>query len=120
MLNLDDSIAITQNFVSSVNLHHVLNVLRSPNSELVSGCEDDEKATLFSRFLEALRAEHPLLAEQWDGQEELVAQRKGESARLTALFQSNTNTAVVGADDAGTCCQPEQAGSSSFSFGFSL
>lgn len=36
-LNLEDSIAITQNFVSPVNLSHVLKFLKSKRLDLVSG-----------------------------------------------------------------------------------
>ncbi len=37
-INLEESIAITQNYVSEANLGHVLAFLRSGNAELVSGC----------------------------------------------------------------------------------
>ena len=37
VLNLDDSIAITQNFVSEANLDRVLGVLATRSADLVSG-----------------------------------------------------------------------------------
>jgi len=87
VLNLDDSVAITQNFVSACNLPHVLAVLRSPNSQLVSGCE--ETSTLHARFLEAMRSQHPELAAECDRLDESAACAKQESAQLASLFSAS-------------------------------
>jgi len=55
-INLEETVAITQNYVSCSNLRHVLAFLRSSNaSELVSGVRtEEEKITLHKRFVEAL------------------------------------------------------------------
>ena len=63
-LNLEPTIAVTQNFVSSVNLHKVLHHLSSGNADLISGCSDEDRATLHARFTDALRAARPELLAQ--------------------------------------------------------
>jgi hypothetical protein len=60
-INLEESVAVTQNFVSEANLPHVLAFLRSRSPALVSGCAADERASLYDRFVEALRRERPEL-----------------------------------------------------------
>ena len=57
MCHIQDTTAITQNYVSSVNLEHVLRQLCNP--ALVSGCGTEERATLRQRFLDALRRQRP-------------------------------------------------------------
>lgn len=56
-LNLeDDTIAVTQNYVSGSNLRHVLRFLGTRNPDLVSGLEsEEERRTLYDRFVEALK-----------------------------------------------------------------
>ena len=68
-INLEETCAITQNFVSKVNLPHVLRFLRSPKANiLVSGVETDpEKVTLHDRFLTVLRDRVPAIVESLPG-----------------------------------------------------
>lgn len=54
---LQDTIAITQNFVSAANLPNVLQHLQNP--ALVSGCSLAERATLHDRFVAALQQHKP-------------------------------------------------------------
>lgn len=55
-----ESIAVTQNYVSTANLRHVLAFLSSRNPALISGLEGDERrASLHDNFLAALREERP-------------------------------------------------------------
>eukprot|EP00803_Ostreobium_quekettii_P005108 evm.model.scf_611.4 EVM.evm.TU.scf_611.4 scf_611:63945-73681(+) len=42
-INLEESIAVTQNYVSAVNLPHVLRFLGSKSSDLVSGCRMEDR-----------------------------------------------------------------------------
>ena len=64
VLNLEESVAMTQNFVSSVNLRPVLTFLRTQNPELVSGCRFDQRASLHRRFEQAMDTAHPTLMKQ--------------------------------------------------------
>lgn len=70
-INLTESCAITQNYVSLTNIGHVLKFLKSPHANvLVSGVTtEEEKITLHDRFIEALRNKRP---EVWA----LIDQRK--------------------------------------------
>lgn len=52
VLNLDDSIALTQNFVSPPNLHKVMAVLKTRSPDLISGCP--EVSISRHRFAESL------------------------------------------------------------------
>jgi ribosomal protein L16 Arg81 hydroxylase len=58
-LNLEPCIALTQNFVSAANLRPVLRFLGTRRSDLVSGCKEEDRATLYERFVDALRATRP-------------------------------------------------------------
>ncbi|XP_076908224.1 arginine-specific demethylase JMJ22-like [Bidens hawaiensis] len=58
VINLEDSIAITQNFVSRRNLLNVLEFLKKPNaSTLVSGTRD--RVNLHDKFKKAIEASFP-------------------------------------------------------------
>ncbi|KAK1310808.1 F-box protein [Acorus calamus] len=58
VVNLEDSIAITQNYVSRRNLLNVLDFLKKPNaSELVSGTTD--RVNLYDKFKGAIEASFP-------------------------------------------------------------
>ena len=59
MDSLQESIAVTQNYVSSVNLSHVLRFLATCSESLISGCPPQERKTLYTRFLAALEASRP-------------------------------------------------------------
>lgn len=44
VLNLEETVAVTQNYVSSINLRAVMRFLESQNPELVSGlCSHDDR-----------------------------------------------------------------------------
>lgn len=60
-INLEETCAITQNYVSRVNLPHVLRFLNSPNARvLVSGVStEDEKESLHDRFVKILESRLP-------------------------------------------------------------
>ena len=57
VINLEESVALTQNYVSSANLKHVLKYIKK--AELVSGCAPEKRDTLHGRFLSALKEKRP-------------------------------------------------------------
>ena len=59
MFAVQDSIAVTQNFVSSVGLRQCLAFLKTGNPDLVSGCLQHERTDLHQRFLAALQKHRP-------------------------------------------------------------
>ena len=58
-LNLDFSVAVTQNFVSDANLPAVLRLLATRSDALLSGCAPGERGALGARFEEAMARQHP-------------------------------------------------------------
>ena len=79
---------MTQNFVSEVNLPHVLRFLASGSADLVSGCAVSDRAGLHQRFLTALRRERPDLMAQLGEQERHAEQTAMRRNQLTSLFAS--------------------------------
>lgn len=85
-INLDETLALTQNFVSTVNLPHVLRFLKNGTEDHISGLPMDQRAGLYNRFVEALEAKEPVALA---GAREVEAQRQktiAESQRLASLF----------------------------------
>lgn len=76
VINLEDSIAITQNYVSRRNLLNVLDFLKRPNaSELVSGTRD--RVNLYDKFRTAIEASFPgMTSDLMQKAEEKKAQQK--------------------------------------------
>ena len=56
---MQESIAVTQNFVSSVGLRQCLAFLKTGNPELVSGCLPGKRTGLHNVFLAALQMSVP-------------------------------------------------------------
>ena len=56
---LQETVAVTHNYVSTVNLPHVLKFLRSGRQDLVSGCAVEDRALLHDKFVAALQAHNP-------------------------------------------------------------
>ena len=58
-LSMQESIAVTQNFVSSAGLRQCLAFLKTGNPELVSGCLPGKRTNLHKEFLAALQMNLP-------------------------------------------------------------
>ena len=56
---MQESIAVTQNFVSSVGLRQCMAFLKTGNPDLVSGCLQEKRTDLHQRFLTALQEQCP-------------------------------------------------------------
>ena len=81
-LNLEDTIAVTAKFASAANLLKVLKCLKTRNADLISGCPPAERASLYDRFVCALREQCPEVLREWDACEEATASaRLGRNAR---------------------------------------
>lgn len=63
VVNTEESLAITQNYVSRSNLSHVLSFLEE-EPHLVSGLPDADRPLLYSRFVEVLREACPDVLDQ--------------------------------------------------------
>ncbi|KAI4310635.1 hypothetical protein MLD38_035599 [Melastoma candidum] len=77
VFNLEESIAITQNYVSRSNLLNVLDFLKQPNAqELVSGTND--RINLYDKFKNAMEAKFPGTIDELrrKAEEKAILQRK--------------------------------------------
>lgn len=86
-LVLQESIAVTQNYVSDANLSHVLKVLAGGSAELVSGCATEERGNLHHRFVSALKEKNPEALLKLHKAEEAAALAAIERQRLSSLFK---------------------------------
>ncbi|KAA8516843.1 hypothetical protein F0562_017339 [Nyssa sinensis] len=86
VINLEDSIAITQNFVSRRNLLNVLDFLKRPNaSALVSGTRD--RVTLYDKFKNTIEASFPGTIDQLT----LEAEQKKAQRKKLSFWESVTD-----------------------------
>jgi hypothetical protein len=87
VVNLEDSVAITQNFVSPVGVDTVLAYLRAGSSVpgLVSGC--DHRADLYTRFLAVLREHRPQVLEAHEARAAARRERAEQDGRLGRIFR---------------------------------
>ncbi|EAY81379.1 hypothetical protein OsI_36550 [Oryza sativa Indica Group] len=91
VINLEESIAITQNYVSRRNLLNVLDFLKRPNaSELVSGTTD--RVNLHDKFRNAIDMTYPGMIKQL----ELEAQQKAAARKKKVSFWESAVDANTG------------------------
>uniref|UniRef100_A0ACD5WUJ9 Uncharacterized protein n=1 Tax=Avena sativa TaxID=4498 RepID=A0ACD5WUJ9_AVESA len=90
VINLEESIAITQNYVSRRNLLNVLDFLKRPNaSELVSGTKD--RVNLHDKFRNAIDAAYPGTISQLEVEaQQKAADRKKKIAFWDSAVDANT------------------------------
>lgn len=122
VLNLDESIAVTQNFVCSGNVRSVLRFLRD-KPEQVSGTTHEKRPLLGSKLRAALETHQPALLaaidEEWA--EELA--RKSRKSKWELLLEGS---AQAPASDLPSSAAPAPASASasapasSFGFGFTF
>jgi hypothetical protein len=78
VMNLESSLAITQNFVSEENIVQVLRFLKNKPAQ-ISGY----KGNLYEDFVEKLKTEHPDIWDNVQQQDDLYASKRGKWAELT-------------------------------------
>ncbi|RZC84200.1 hypothetical protein C5167_046984 [Papaver somniferum] len=89
VINLEESIAITQNYVSRSNLLNVLDFLKRPNaSELVSGTTD--RVNLYDKFKGAIESSFPGTIKDL----ELKAAEKEAEKKKPTFWESVTDSKV--------------------------
>ncbi|KAK9289396.1 hypothetical protein L1049_007551 [Liquidambar formosana] len=89
VINLEDSIAITQNFASRMNLLNVLDFLNRPNaSTLVSGTRD--RVNLYEKFRNTIEASFPGTIDQLV----LKAEEKKAQQKKISFWDSVTDSKV--------------------------
>ncbi|OVA07214.1 F-box domain [Macleaya cordata] len=87
VINLEESIAITQNYVSRRNLLNVLDFLKKPNaSELVSGTRD--RVNLYDKFRGAIKASFPGTIDEL----EVKAEEKKAQKKKPTFWESVTDS----------------------------
>ncbi|KAK9156943.1 hypothetical protein Scep_003517 [Stephania cephalantha] len=90
VINLEESIAITQNYVSRRNLLNVLDFLKRPNaSELVSGTRD--RVNLYDKFRNAIEASFPGTIDQ------LTIKAEEKARQNKSSFWDSVTDSKVGA-----------------------
>ncbi|KXZ56047.1 hypothetical protein GPECTOR_2g1599 [Gonium pectorale] len=138
-LNLEESCALTQNFVSEVGLPATLAFLHSRRPEMVSGCAHESRCNLYDRFVEVLREKRPQLLAAVEAKREEARARAREANKLAALFKqsapqqeeqppASNSHCKVGAEAGETAAAAGQGASGGgaggagggFSFGFSI
>eukprot|EP01138_Halocafeteria_seosinensis_P000852 gb/GECG01000875.1/.p1 GENE.gb/GECG01000875.1/~~gb/GECG01000875.1/.p1 ORF type:complete len:546 (+),score=65.82 gb/GECG01000875.1/:1-1638(+) len=136
-LNLErDTVALTQNYVSSVNLPTVMDFLKDKPDQ-VSGLPNEEDGQhLYSRFRDRLRQQCPeVFKSLLDRQQDRADAAQKSRERKGIVKSSNWKALVYGDDSVDRHCRPDQAWNgtcdtkkqktekntaSSFSFNFNL
>lgn len=124
VLNLDESIAVTQNFVCKGNVKGVLRFLKDKPDQ-VSGLSYDKRPELINNFREALEEQQPELLAAVDKEWEDEFERKNRKSKWELLLQGNsTQQQATYADgntgEAPASSETTSAAASSFGFGFTF
>lgn len=107
VLNLEESIAVTQNFVSRHNLYNVLDFLRRK-----------KKKDLYNAFEDALEKKHPGLIAEVDA-EATAASSSSESSKPTSLWEQ-LRTPSSTTSSSSSSSPSSSAAPTTFSFSFSF
>jgi hypothetical protein len=100
-MNLEDGVAVTQNFVSRENLPHVLRFLRDGDEATISGCPSSVRGALHERFVGALKRTKPEVYEEYEAAQRVKRSRVEADNRLAQLFKSEAAVASAGTQAAG-------------------
>ncbi|KAF8065440.1 F-box protein [Scenedesmus sp. PABB004] len=127
-INLDECVAVTQNYASPTGLGAVLDFLRPGRPELVSGCAAADRGSLHDRFVAALRARRPELLDVLQAARDAADAQRAAEHRLSALFRETRRPAAPGepggcepgGDEPGGAACGGGGGGGGFSFSFDL
>ena len=115
-LNVEpDTLAITQNFVSRVNLAHVLHFLRS-KPEQVSGVPVARRAAFAEEFVTALKEKRPGVWAEYQQQVDAMAQQQAAADAKYRQQGAGWQDVMSGAGSAGQAGSGPSGGAFSFSF----
>jgi JmjC domain, hydroxylase len=118
-LNLEETIAVTHNFVSAANLPRVLRCLQTRSPDLISGLPVEQRAGLHDRFVAALERARPELLRQWREDEAAGETRRVANTALAALFKAS-GLSQEAASSATPPCAVADGRAAPFAFGFSV
>lgn len=121
VLNLDESIAVTQNLVCKGNMKGVLRFLKDKPDQ-VSGLSYDKRPELNNNFRAALEEHQPELLAAFDKEWEDEYERKNRKSKWELLLQDNSTqaTAVDGSSGEVPASLEAASAPSSFGFGFTF
>jgi len=115
-LNLQPTVAITQNYVPFTSAAHVLRYLNPATAhDLVSGVKPAQRAQLHAHFVEVIRRCCPEALDEQVAEPASDAAAAPERGWWDELASGGPAEAAAGAEDA----EPEAGGGGGFSFGFS-
>lgn len=110
VLNIEESIAITQNFVSAGNLKSVMRFLQEKPDQ-VSGCPMERRPLMAGLFRDAMANAEPELFARVDKELKDEYEKKHRKSKWEQLVEGGNGK--VGADD-----EPASTSSATFGFGF--
>ncbi|OWZ22020.1 Histone arginine demethylase [Phytophthora megakarya] len=115
VLNLDECVAMTQNFVSSGNVKRVLEFL-TEKPDQVSGCSMEQRPKLGGMFREVMAKNAPELYAKVDKELEDEYERKHRKTKWELLISGETNEKEAPTSSN----EPATTTASTFGFGFSF
>ncbi|KAG1667405.1 hypothetical protein FOA52_004822 [Chlamydomonas sp. UWO 241] len=95
-INLEDGVAVTQNFVSRTTLPHVLRFLRDGSDDTISGCPSAERGALHECFVGALKRKKPEVYAEYEAAQKTKRSRVEADNRLAQLFKTEAAAASAG------------------------
>ena len=132
-VNLEETVALTQNFVSRCNLPKVLDFLEEQPHN-ISGLSVDQRPHLYARVTAAMETAHPQLLANAGAKREVARREAGEAAGSSApqppaASSSSSSSSLLsealqankrqGADEMNAAADGEASGAA-FSFSFSF
>jgi hypothetical protein len=119
VLNIEESIAMTQNFVSSGNVKSVLEFL-TQKPDQVSGCAMDQRPKLGGTFREVMAKNAPELYAKVDQELKDEYERKHRKTKWELLVSGDSSAKDSSPTSTSEAAATTASSASSFGFGFSF